>query len=247
MENSMVKKCEVDGCEFAIYAKGLCKCHYNQIKNYNRITKPSKGNPYCIVCGERVFRNDYCSKHYSRFFYTGDPTSRMIGDINDFVIDGDTVRMNLYKKRKIAGSIIFDLKDLDKVKDHHWYLGADGYASGKIEGKIYKFHKYILGDYNNEHTFDHINRIKIDNRRINLRIVTKSQNRHNSGPGKANKSGFKGVHFNKRDKNFVAQIRKNGKTCSLGAFITKEEAAIRYNNEALKQDPECAFLNKVCI
>ena len=71
---------------------------------------------------------------------------------------------------------------------------------------------------------DHINGIGTDNRLSNLREASRSQNMHNQKLSKANKSGFKGVHWDNGKRYWVAKIKLNGKSKHLGGFKTPEEA-----------------------
>jgi len=48
---------------------------------------------------------------------------------------------------------------------------------------------------------DHINGNRADNRIVNMRDVTRLENRHNSAKGMKNKSGVIGVHLNKKKSN----------------------------------------------
>ncbi len=90
---------------------------------------------------------------------------------------------------------------------------------------------------------DHINGDPLDNRKSNLRLATKSQNMRNRKKAHNNKSGYKGVWFDyKRDK-WVAYIKINGSSKTLGRFINKEEAAARYDEESRKLFGEYARPN----
>ena len=71
---------------------------------------------------------------------------------------------------------------------------------------------------------DHINKIKTDNRKCNLRSVTSSRNQFNRKIAKNNKSGYTGVYLNKG--RWVARIKKNYKGIHLGRYKTLEEAII---------------------
>ena len=53
-------------------------------------------------------------------------------------------------------------------------------------------HRYILSA-DDEHEVDHINGNSLDNRRCNLRIVTRSENMANRAIFRNNTSGYKGV------------------------------------------------------
>jgi len=92
---------------------------------------------------------------------------------------------------------------------------------------------------------DHINRDALDNRKSNLRFCTLSQNQHNRGMSCNNKSGFKGVSWDKTKKKWRAQIEVNSKVLYLGLFNFKEEAALAYNEAAKKHFGKFALLNKL--
>ena len=85
---------------------------------------------------------------------------------------------------------------------------------------------------------DHINRIRFDNRRDNLRVATNQQNQMNTGIRSDNSSGVVGVSWYKRGKKWYAQIQINGEKKHLGYFKEKkdainarEEAEIKYFKE----------------
>jgi hypothetical protein len=92
---------------------------------------------------------------------------------------------------------------------------------------------------------DHINHDTLDNRRQNLRKCTGTQNKTNSKIYRNNKSGFKGVHWHKRDGTWGASIGYNGKQIHIGYFATLEEAARAYNETARQLHGEFAYLNAI--
>lgn len=75
------------------------------------------------------------------------------------------------------------------------------------------------------HEIDHINRIKSDNRPINLRKATRSQNNANMDAHKNSKTGLRGVWFNEQKKKYCAQVTVQKRRYSLGYFVNAQEAA----------------------
>lgn len=75
------------------------------------------------------------------------------------------------------------------------------------------------------HEIDHINGVRDDNRWRNLRVVRRSQNNMNSKIRSDNKSGVKGVCYDKTRGQWAAEIKADGKRWRLGRFDTIEEAA----------------------
>ena len=92
---------------------------------------------------------------------------------------------------------------------------------------------------------DHINRNKLDNRKVNLRRVNRSQNSINISLRSNNVSGFKGVHWNKQRNKWRVKLNVNKKEIYLGLYVTQEEAALAYNQAAQKYFGEFAFLNQI--
>lgn len=87
---------------------------------------------------------------------------------------------------------------------------------------------------------DHRNHNRVDNRRENLRLATRSQNVANTRP-RAGK--YKGVAWNKRDCRWHAQIGVNGARLWLGRHTCPKAAARAYDLAALEAWPEHAYLN----
>lgn len=78
----------------------------------------------------------------------------------------------------------------------------------------------------NEIVVDHINNIHIDNRLVNLNLIS---NRENSSKDVKNvTSKYTGVSWHKRDNRWVSQIRIDGKVNYLGGFKSEIEASQAY-------------------
>lgn len=127
---------------------------------------------------------------------------------------------------------IVDSADLEWLTQWKWCAQLQ-WRTGKYyalrtnkKGRGIFLHRTImgLGAYKND-PVDHINNIGLDNRRTNLRIVTRSANRLNVGVQPNNTSGFRGVYFDKKSGKWVAQRFHHRKNHRLGYFDSKEEAA----------------------
>ena len=90
---------------------------------------------------------------------------------------------------------------------------------------------------------DHINHNPLDNRRINLRCCTRSQNLMNSIKRKGTSSVYKGVSWFNASRKWKAYIKINTKQKYLGLFETETAAAVAYDTEAKELFGEYALLN----
>jgi hypothetical protein len=73
---------------------------------------------------------------------------------------------------------------------------------------------------------DHINHVRHDNRKANLRIVTMKENGQNHGKLRTdNTSGFRGVSYDSEKGKWFAQVYVEGKTIKRSWLATKEDAA----------------------
>ena len=94
---------------------------------------------------------------------------------------------------------------------------------------------------------DHANQNGLDNRRINLREATPSQQQANRGMQPNNTSGYKGVYWNRKERKWGARIEINYRAVRLGSFADPLDAARAYNRAALEAWGEFAWLNPVPI
>lgn len=118
-----------------------------------------------------------------------------------------------------------------------------GYIRINIDGNSYMAHRlaWLYTDgYSPENDIDHKNRVRDDNRRINLREVSRSCNMHNAGLRSDSISGITGVHYFKRTNKWTAEIKINGEKHYLGYFSNKIDAAkARWYAEKKYNFPNC--------
>lgn len=111
----------------------------------------------------------------------------------------------------------------------------------KDNQKNYYLHRYVLG--NPESEVDHINRNKLDCRRENLRLATRSQNNVNKGKRKGTSSKYIGVRWHKRDQKWEAYCSINGKNKNLGYYDDEDEAGKVRDRAVLELYGPFAVLN----
>lgn len=138
--------------------------------------------------------------------------------------------------------------DFNELNKYKWYAAKEAsgnkwYAVRHEPGnhsKLIRMHRVVCKT--TKQIVDHINGNTLDNRRSNLRGCTYGQNKQNSVVCKHNRSGYKGVYFNKNYQRWVGQIYADGKRyCK--AFDRLEDAVSFYNDTALKVHGKFARLN----
>lgn len=144
---------------------------------------------------------------------------------------------------------LIDEEDYSKLARYHWichcgYARASEYDPKTRRSKTVHMSHLILPCPPGLEV-DHINRDKLDNRKANLRLVTRSQNCANRGNFKNSKSKYKGVRWNKKMGLWEAAIRKDGVITTIGAFKDEIAAASAYNEYARKMWGEYAVLNDI--
>lgn len=113
-------------------------------------------------------------------------------------------------------------------------LTAKGYRSIEFNGNAYKTHRivfYVANGYLPQ-IVDHIKGISFGNGICNLQEATNQQNTMKKKMHSNNKSGFRGVSWDKERNKWLAQIQINGKFKKLGRFATPEEANQAYIEKA---------------
>ncbi|UUT18437.1 AP2 domain-containing protein [Bacillus velezensis] len=150
----------------------------------------------------------------------------------------------------LGGHLFFvDEDDFAMMSKYRWFKDSKGYAianTPRIKGKktTVKMHRLITGAKIGE-VVDHINGDPADNRKINLRITTQSQNTKNVTTRRRNNaSGYKGVSWDRKKKKWMAKITVNYRAIYLGRHESKVDAAKAYNEAAIKYFGEFARLNE---
>lgn len=120
---------------------------------------------------------------------------------------------------------LVDDGDFDALSGKIFIITKNGYVR---TGRKY-LHRIIMSAGKGV-IIDHINGNKLDNRKCNLRICTKSQNGMNRPKQVNNTSGYKGVTWDKTNNKWTAQIMVNQKSIKIGRFSNIIDAAKAYNH-----------------
>lgn len=153
-----------------------------------------------------------------------------------------------------SGDVAFiDKIDCD-LSNMSWHISkTKGYAQHKItdeSGKRkYRFLHRIIGEriinrpLTHDDFIEHNNGNKLDNRRKNLSLLTRSESVQRYEIRNSNKTIYKGISYRKSRNKWQARIKFHGQTRSLGYYSTPEEAAKAYNKAAIELYGEKARLN----
>jgi hypothetical protein len=122
--------------------------------------------------------------------------------------------------------------DFVEISKYKWRLGGK-YARNNNLGQMHRFilEKMLSSKIPKNMEVDHINHNKLDNRRENLRLCSKSENQANS-IRKVGRLGYKGVISHRRK--FEARIQKDGKKIYIGLYDTPQEAESAYKLKSVE-------------
>jgi hypothetical protein len=141
--------------------------------------------------------------------------------------------------------------DYEILNQWKWHLNDKGYAfrrghkcmeSKKQKFKTIRMHRLIINAPDGLDV-DHINGNRLDNRRENLRLCTRSQNHQNRTKSTGKSSKYKGVDFRKNRGKWRANIKTLTEFKFLGHFDTEIDAALAYDKAAREHFGEFAKLN----
>ena len=126
---------------------------------------------------------------------------------------------------------LLSLEDSD-LRKHRWYTDKHGYTRRKSCGTTIYMHREVaarmfgLAVFAAGRVVDHINGVRSDNRRENLRLTTIAGNCQNlTKLTRANASGYRGVGWNKNAGKWAAYVRFQGRSHHLGLFTDPAAAA----------------------
>lgn len=137
-------------------------------------------------------------------------------------------RIPVYDRSRLHGYAVVDDEFYDELVCWLWKVNPGGYACRNIKGGgSVRMHRQIMGLVPGDgFDVDHINHDILDNRRENLRVVTRAQNLQNRRAGnKGARSPYRGVSFCKQTGRWSACVVIDRQMHWLGRHDTEEQAA----------------------
>lgn len=151
---------------------------------------------------------------------------------------------------QLTGGLValVDASDEALVMRYSWHMlrrGNTCYAKHTMpwtDGKrpVLLMHRLLAGVTGADTRVDHRDGNGLNNCRANLRVCCHQQNLANARRRADNRSGFKGVGYNRRIDRYHARIHIDGRSKFLGSFRTPQEAHQAYCRAAAEQFGEFA-------
>lgn len=143
-----------------------------------------------------------------------------------------------------GGIAIVSEEDYNLLLNYAWQKNKYGYVTGKINGKTIPMHRYIM-DAPKGKLVDHINGIRHDNRRENLRFGTKQTNAKNRNKINKNKKSsiYKGVYYHRKSKKYRVRLMDDKKPVWIGSYDKELDAAEAYDMYIVHENKEYFTLN----
>lgn len=146
-----------------------------------------------------------------------------------------TVELTASAGEDCTVTVLVDDDTADRLAGRKLSIGSHGYAQ-MWDGRVMLLHRWIMNiptGTGYRVIVDHINRNPLDCRRANLRLVTPGQsNLNRSLPARDLPRGV-----GRRNKRYVAQIKRGRRNRYLGSFDTAEQAAAAYEAARRAIDP----------
>lgn len=150
---------ECSRCDKKVWARGLCPYHYS-------LWRRTEGTKKCKLCDSPITGLGYCNRHYKQY-KEGRLGQRTVYDPQPWIVKGVVAELAIKDTK-----VLIDADMLESVCKYKWCVDAKGYVRSTWGGKLHR----LIMNAPAELQVDHINMVKGDNRRENLRLCTNEEN-----------------------------------------------------------------------
>lgn len=245
------KPCEFQPCKNWAEKRGYCGAHYGQLRKAGgdaqklvQLRAPELGRRKTMGlcefpdCGAVAVAHRLCMGHVQQANCgTGLKRLRSSGSPIEYDEDGAYI----WPGNSTVQKIRLSPEDIGVAGEHQWSLGDNGYPrtrtlTRELDVTIW-LHQVVLeaagGPRKSGYVADHINGVRTDCRRENLRWVTRSQNAQNRGVRRGSFTGVRGVGYDKVKGLYRGAVTLDGIRYSVGRSKNLEVVAARVS--ALRQ------------
>ncbi len=130
-------------------------------------------------CTNSYWARGFCRPHSTHLYRYGE-VRHLNNAPSPIITKGEVSYVVLFgRSSAITGLAIVDTEDVPKLKGLRFYI-THGYAKLAVSSKTVYLHNIIAGTQP-PLVCDHINRFRLDNRKSNLRLVSRAENNSNKG------------------------------------------------------------------
>lgn len=185
-------------------------------------------NEECCVegCSSKAKRKGMCLKHYDQYLKHNKTFERTKYTRNEINIKIDYAEITAYNKEGgIKNKILIDKENVEKIKDYKVYIDDRDYAivSIRYNEKIH-LSEFLFGKLQKDKVYSYKNLNKLDCRKENIKVTNREELNRIRKKDNRNKTGYKGVFFDKKSGKYFANIGHKRHRYHLGSFDTVEEA-----------------------
>lgn len=139
-------------------------------------------------------------------------------------------RIPINSRQGVVDYALVDDDDFEWLSQHRWHLNIHGYATRSyVPAGTISMHREIIGlSKGDGKIVDHINHVRLDNQRHNLRLATRQLNQRNRLANRTSTSRLLGVSWDKTRRRWTASAWDSDRQAriNLGRYHSEEEAGI---------------------
>jgi len=197
------KTCAGPSCLRVAVCKGLCDGHYQQSRAGKELKPLYEIRAVCGFpsCGRPHESHGLCGLHATQVRSGQEARAARHTPSPIRIEPGENfARVSLYGKAggrhigKVVGEAFVSLGDIPLVAAHRWRKHRGGYVGTKVGGRAVIMHRMLMSAPAHLEV-DHVDGVRHNNQRENLRLVTKKEQAQNKKVRADSLTGFRSVTF----------------------------------------------------